>query len=165
MTQAEVRPSSEKTAVDDFAYLSEGAHLLLLRELPTASTEKALRNRGLLGLLALQGLRTAEIERADVGDLQRRGEGRVLLVRGKGRDWLVYLRPNVATALDACLGARDRLPADDQGEALPTAMGNFAGGPRLMSPRPAQGRARLPARHPAQARVCLRPRGAARSAS
>ena len=56
----------------------------------------------LLALLALQGLRTVEITRANVEDLYT-GEPVVLRVRGKTRDRMLPLRADLATRLAAGL--------------------------------------------------------------
>jgi integrase len=88
-------------------------------------------SRALLGLLGLQALRTVEITRANVEDLQRRGESWALLVHGKFHDRLVFLRPDVAAAMRAYLAARGTNPPYELGEALLVADGNFARGHRL----------------------------------
>jgi site-specific recombinase XerD len=90
-----------------------------------------LRDKALLALLSLQVLRTVEIARANVDDLQQRGEHSALLVRGKGRDRLIYLRQDVAAAVQSYLEHRGPVPADDLGLPLITAVGNRAGGRRL----------------------------------
>jgi site-specific recombinase XerD len=128
---AGVRPPREKRALEDFGYLTEVELTLLLRAVPKEQAEKALRDRALLALFGLQGLRTVEIERANADDLQQRGDGMALLVRGKTRDRLAHLRPDVANALAAYLAVRGPVAADARGTPLFTAVGNFAGGQRL----------------------------------
>ncbi len=92
---------------------------------------KHLRDRALLGLLGLQGLRTVEITRANVADLQRHGDSWALLVHGKYHDRLVFLRSDVTKAVRAYLAARGTIARDELGEALIVADGNFARGQRL----------------------------------
>jgi site-specific recombinase XerD len=128
---AGVRPPREKRAAEDFGYLSEVELTLLLRSVPDAYKEKNLRDRAMLALLGLQGLRTIEIERANVDDLQPRGETTALLVHGKGRDRLVYLRPDVLDALNEYLSLRSRVEPDGRGLPLFASVGNFAGGKRI----------------------------------
>jgi site-specific recombinase XerD len=128
---AGVRPPREKRAAEDFGYLSEVELTLLLRSVPEAYKEKNLRDRAMLALLGLQGLRTIEIERANVDDLQQRGETTALLVHGKGRDRLVYLRPDVLDALNDYLSFRSRVEPDGRGLPLFASVGNFAGGKRI----------------------------------
>jgi len=128
---AGVRPPRSKRALEDFGYLSEVELTLLFRAVPRDGSVKALRDLALLALLGLQGLRTVEIERANAGDLHPRGDTVALLVRGKGHDRLVYLRPDVATAIRTYTAARGLARADDQGTPLFVAVGNHAGGHRL----------------------------------
>jgi site-specific recombinase XerD len=90
-----------------------------------------LRDRALLALFGLQGLRTVEIQRANADDLQHRADGWALLVRGKAHDRLVYLRPDVADALNAYLDHRDPPIDNPDGTPLFTAVGNRAHGRRL----------------------------------
>ncbi len=128
---AGIRPPRDKRAVEDFGYLSEVELALLFRAVPRDGALKHRRDRALLGLLSLQALRTVEIMRAGVADLQRRGEDWALLVHGKAHDRLVFLRPDVADALRDYLTERGHVAADEEGEPLLSAVGNFAGGHRL----------------------------------
>src|SRR5207249_60949 len=75
---------------EDFGYLSEVELALLFRAVPHDEKLKHLRDRALLGLLGLQALRTIELMRANVDDLQRRGDDWALLVHGKSHDRLVF---------------------------------------------------------------------------
>jgi len=58
-----------------------------------------LRDKALLALLSLQVLRTVEIWRSNVEDVQRRDDQWALLVRGEGHDRLIYLRSDVGEAV------------------------------------------------------------------
>jgi len=69
------------------------------------------RARALLGLLGLQALRTVEITRANVANLQRHDDSWALLVHGKYHDRLVFLRPDVVEAVRAYLAARGQCQA------------------------------------------------------
>jgi integrase/recombinase XerD len=126
-----------KRAAEDFGYLSEGELALLLHAVRKRVDKRGqpllqdLRDKALLALLSLQGLRTVEITRANVDDLQRRDEQWALLVRGKGHDRLIYLREDVGQAVDAYLDTRDLVLPDALGLPLMTAVGNRAGGKRL----------------------------------
>jgi site-specific recombinase XerD len=134
---AGVRAPREKRAAEDFGYLSEGELALLLRAVPQRVDKlgepriQDLRDKALLALMSLQVLRTVEITRANVDDLQPRDQQWALLVRGKGHDRLIYLRQDVASSLRAYLGARGQIQPDALGLPLLTAVGNRAGGRRL----------------------------------
>jgi site-specific recombinase XerD len=134
---AGVRAPLRKRAAEDFGYLSEGELALLLRAVPRRIDKHGqllvqdLRDKALLALLSLQVLRTVEITRANVGDLQLRDDHWALLVRGKGHDRLIYLREDVAQAVHAFLERRGMVRADALGVPLFTAVGNRAGGKRL----------------------------------
>ena len=59
-------------------------------------------------MMALQALRTIEVHRANVEDLAEKGGNLALLVRGKTRDRIVYLRPDTAVTDQAVRGAARR---------------------------------------------------------
>jgi site-specific recombinase XerD len=126
-----VRAPRDRRAPEDFGYLSEVELALLFRAVPRDEELKHLRDRALLGLLGLQALRTVEITRANVTDLQRHGDSWALLVHGKYHDRVVFLRPDVAEAVRAYMAARGSILPDELGEALIVADGNFARGHRL----------------------------------
>ncbi|MBV9328040.1 MAG: tyrosine-type recombinase/integrase [Chloroflexi bacterium] len=135
---AGVRAPKSKRAAEDFGYLSEAELALLLRAVPRRIDKHGqplvqdLRDKAVLALLSLQVLRTVEIVRANVEDLQRRDEQWAFVVRGKGHDRLIYLRQDVAKALHAYLEARGAaVSVDALGLPLMTAVGNRAGGRRL----------------------------------
>jgi site-specific recombinase XerD len=109
---AGIRPPREKKAAEDFGYLSEVELTLLFRAAPQLDKEGPLRDRAILALFGLQGLRTVEIQRANRDDLQQRADGWALLVRSKFHDRLVYLRADVAEALDRYIDSQTRVVAD-----------------------------------------------------
>jgi integrase/recombinase XerD len=125
-----VHPPRDRRAAEFLPCLAEGELLRLLAAVPRTGTVAALRDRVLLALLALQGLRTVEITRANVEDLYT-GEPVVLRVRGKTRDRLLPLRPDLAAVLQAYLAVRGAVAHDAAGTPLLTAVGNRAGGQRL----------------------------------
>ena len=128
---AGVKPPRDKRPVDDVLWLSEEQLTRLLRGVDTREGVKAFRDRALLGLMGLHGLRTVEVERANVDDMQTRAGASALLVHGKGRDRWVYLRDDVHEALSAYLEARGEVQTDAHGTPLFGAVGNHAGGTRL----------------------------------
>ena len=123
-----IRAPRDRRAPEDFGYLSEVELALLFRAVPHDGTLKHLRDRALLGLLGLQALRTIELMRANVDDLQRRGDDWALLVHGKSHDRLVFLRPDVAEALRGYLAARGRVPEDADGGVVGAQAGSHRGG-------------------------------------
>lgn len=125
-----VHPPRERRAPEFLPCLAEGELLRLLAAVPRTTTVPALRDRAVLALLAVQGLRTVEITRANVEDLYT-GEPVVLRVRGKMRDRLLPLRPDLAAVLQAYLAARGAVARDAAGTPLVTAVGHRAGGHRL----------------------------------
>jgi integrase/recombinase XerC len=75
----------------------------LLAAVP-GDSELAVRDRALLALLVGHGLRTVEIERLNVADVDV--AGRKLLAKGKTRERTVFLRGDVADRLRALLERR-----------------------------------------------------------
>jgi len=128
---AGIRPPREKKAAEDFGYLSEVELTLLFRSAPHLDKEGPSRDRAILALFGLQGLRTVEIQRANRDDLQQRADGRALLVRGKFHDRLVYLRADVAEAVNLYIDSQTRVVADADGTPLFTCVGNRAIGCRI----------------------------------
>jgi site-specific recombinase XerD len=125
-----VHPPRDRRAAELLPYLAEGELVGLLQAVPRTETGPALRDRVLLALLGVQGLRTVEVVRANVEDLYD-GDPVVLRVRGKTRDRLLPLRPDLAAVLQAYLAARGAVRRDAAGTPLLTAVGNRAGGRRL----------------------------------
>ena len=74
-------------------------------------------------MMALQGLRTIEVHRANVADLTEKGENLVLLVRGETRDRIAYLRPDSGKRLKEYLALRGKLERDETGAPLFSAVG------------------------------------------
>lgn len=66
-------------------------------------------------LMTPQELRTVEIERANVADLEHRGDAWTLRAQGKNRNRAVYLRADVAEALHAYQGpGKSRWPTSKE---------------------------------------------------
>lgn len=77
---------------------------------------QGLRNRAILSLLVSCGLRCAEVEFADVGDIRFERGKKFLFVQGKGRsssDEKVLLPVQVAAAISEYLRARGKVRAND----------------------------------------------------
>lgn len=126
-----VKPPKNKRAEDDFHYLNEVDYTLLLRAVPKDKSEKNLRDKAILAMMGLQGLRTVEVERANVEDMKMNRDVISLLVRRKKHYRTIYLRPDVADILCQYLDARKQAQTDEQGVPLFVACGNRAGGQRI----------------------------------
>lgn len=129
----EVKPPREKTdAYERITYLDEIELKHFLAAIPKDGSIKSLRDRALLSIMALQGPRTVELHRANMGNLVRCGEHWGLRVEGKRSIRTVPLRPDIASVLRQYLEARETA-----GESLTdtsplfVAVGNRAGGQRL----------------------------------
>ena len=79
---------------------------------------RRLRNLLMISLAGLHGLRTIEVQRANVEDLTEKGENIVLLVRGKTRDRIVYLRPDTGSRIKGYVALRGEVAADADGTPL-----------------------------------------------
>lgn len=86
---------------------SKQSHKVL--ETVDTTTLKGLRDYAIVALMLTTGMRTIEVERADVTDLRTLGDSTVLYLQGKGRDEkteYVKVAPQVEDALRAYLNAR-----------------------------------------------------------
>jgi integrase/recombinase XerC/integrase/recombinase XerD len=114
-----VRAPKERRAVkEQIKYLSAGEAELLFRAVPKNSKLKSLRDKAMIGLMALEGLRRVEIVRACVSDIVNDLEGLRLLIHGKGKERFIYPREDTAWALQEYLTARGAVERDDHGEPL-----------------------------------------------
>ena len=112
---------------DNIHYLTLGQMELLLQK--ASPLENAGRDRAMICLMMLQGLRTVEVHRACVEHLNPlTGTLRVL---GKSHGGIVYLRRDVQELLEQYLTQREPAIADEAGTPLFTAVGNRAGGQRI----------------------------------
>lgn len=116
---ANVRAPKERRAVkEQIKYLSAGEAELLFRAVSKNSEIKSLRDKAMIGLMALEGLRRVEIVRACVADIEPGGDGLRLLVHGKGKERFIYPRDDTAQVITDYLAARGPLERDEQGEPL-----------------------------------------------
>jgi site-specific recombinase XerD len=134
---AGVRSPRVRQATEDFKYLCDEELARLLDAIPdpeqARGPEKVRRLRNLLmvSMMALQALRTIEVHRSNVEDLLEKGEQLTLLVRGKTRDRIAYLRPDMGRRLKEYLALRGKIERDGAGTPLFSAVGNARGGRRL----------------------------------
>jgi len=116
---ANVRAPRERRAVkEQIKYLSAGEAELLFRAVPKNPEIKSLRDKAMIGLMALEGLRRVEIVRACVSDIGSDLEGLRLLVHGKGKERFIYPREDTARVLQEYLAVRGAVERDGQGEPL-----------------------------------------------
>jgi len=113
-----------RRATEDFKYLSDSELTRFLAVLPdpekAAGSEKAheLRDILMIDMMALHGLRTIEVQRANVEDLIDKGANFALVVRGKTRDRLVYLRPDTRARMQEYVALGDDTARDRDGTPL-----------------------------------------------
>lgn len=89
-------------------YLTTNQSKNLLQSIDTA-TLKGKRDYAMILLMLTAGLRTIEVSRADIKDMQPKGDNMVLYVQGKGRDEksdYVKIAPQVEKAIREYLQAR-----------------------------------------------------------
>lgn len=116
---ANVRAPRERRALkEQIKYLSAGEAELLFRAVPSNRRLKPCRDRAMIGLMALEGLRRVEIVRSRAADIEQHGEGIRLLIHGKGKDRYIYPREDSAQALMDYLAIRGPVEPDDNGEPL-----------------------------------------------
>ena len=134
---AGVRSPRVRQAAEDFKYLCDEELATFLSVIPNPDEAKGqdqvrrLRSVLMISMMALQALRTIEVHRANVEDLNDKGENLVLLVRGKTRDRINYLRPDTAKRMKEYLCLRGKIEPDKAGTPLFTAVGHERGGMRL----------------------------------
>lgn len=128
-----IKPPRQKVdPAERLTYLEEEELRHLLASLPHDHSLKSLRDRCLIGIMALQGPRTVELHRANFSDLVRKGNHWGLRVEGKGQIRTIPLRPDLADLLWQYLQMREA-----QGEVLTAesplflTVGNRFGGNRL----------------------------------
>ena len=130
---AGVKSPRVRQATEDFKYLCDEQLAKLIAGIPDPDQVtgrhqvQRLRNLLMVSMMALQGLRTIEVHRANVEDLTQKGEHLVLLVRGKRRDRIAYLRPDVAKRLKQYLALRGQIAADGAGTPLFPSVGRGPG--------------------------------------
>lgn len=111
-------PRERRARKEQIKYLSAGEAELLFRAVPQDPRVKLLRDRAMIGLMALEGLRRVEIVRSCVADIEETGEDMRVLIHGKGKDRYIYPREDTAQALQDYLTMRGPVEPDAKGEPL-----------------------------------------------
>ncbi len=134
---AGVKSPRVRQATEDFKYLCDEELAKLFAVIPdpdqAQGPEKVRRLRNLLmvSMMALQALRTIEVHRSNVEDVLEKGEHLTLLVRGKTRDRIIYLRPDTAKRMKEYVAVRGQVSRDKDGTPLFTTVGYLSGDARL----------------------------------
>ncbi|ERN40849.1 site-specific recombinase XerD [Rubidibacter lacunae KORDI 51-2] len=125
-------PREKRDPAERITYLERDELVELLAAIPDDNSLKALRDRALIAIMALEGPRTVEMHRANLADWQRQGRRCGIRVEGKRSIRIVPLTDDIAALLQHYLTSReaqgDRLVASSP---LFAAVGNRAGGKRL----------------------------------
>jgi integrase/recombinase XerD len=102
-----IKPPAE--SIDPAAritYLEQTEATTLLQSIDRHPTVKNLRDRLLLGMMTLEGTRTIEMHRVNIGDILRQGKRIGITVSSKRRTRVVPLLPQLAELLDRYLDVR-----------------------------------------------------------
>jgi integrase/recombinase XerC/integrase/recombinase XerD len=128
----DIRPPRVREAEDEnLLYFETEDATSLFQSIPSDGRLKSLRDRAMIGLMTIGGLRRVEICRANVSDMRYKHVKEEptcvprrrlrMLVHGKGRDRHKYIRDDVASSIERYLMARKaKAPSivDDAGEPL-----------------------------------------------
>ena len=134
---AGVKAPRVRQATEDFKYLCDEELAKLFAAIPAPEQARGpekvrrLRNLLMVSMMALQALRTVEVHRANLEDLLEKGEHLTLLVRGKTRDRIIYLRPDTAKRMREYVALRVHAAPDKLGTPLFTSVGYHGGEVRL----------------------------------
>jgi integrase/recombinase XerD len=102
-----IKPPTE--SIDPAAritYLEQEEATVLLQSIDTRLPLKTLRDKLLLGVMTLEGTRSVEMHRLNIGDVLRQGENVGLKVSSKRHTRMVPLTPQLAQALEGYLTMR-----------------------------------------------------------
>lgn len=125
-------PKERRDPAERITYLEKTEVQQLINTVPEQDSIKNGRDKTLIAIMAIEGPRTVELHRANVGDVIRQGRNCGIRVEGKRNIRIVPLTPELAQLLDRYLDARAQA-----GEALTAksplfiAVGNRAGGKRI----------------------------------
>lgn len=98
-------PRDPNAALINIPYLSAGKLEYLFRAIPN-ETEKELRDKVIIAFMAIEGLRTVEIHRMNEEDINV--DQQTILIHGKGKNAMIYPRPDTFALLMRYLESKDR---------------------------------------------------------
>lgn len=99
-------PRDPDAGLINIPYLSAGKLEYLFRAIPN-ETEKELRDKVIIAFMAIEGLRTVEIHRMNEEDINV--DQQTILIHGKGKNAMIYPRPDTFGLLLRYLDSKDRL--------------------------------------------------------
>ncbi len=102
----EVKPPVHRSAPASSIQYLELEQLKSLLALTEGSSLKLRRDRVMIGLMALHGLRTIEVTKLNFGDLSQQGERKLIVVESKRSERIVQLRDDFSNWLLDYLAAR-----------------------------------------------------------
>ena len=124
-------PREKRDAAEKVTYLEKSEVEKLLAAIKSDGSVKALRDKALLAIMALEGPRSVEMHRANIADLVQQGNNLGIRVEGKGSIRIVPLTPGIAIALMNYLEARKAIEVLAPSSPLFVAVGYRAGGRRI----------------------------------
>ncbi|MEL7038817.1 MAG: tyrosine-type recombinase/integrase [Cyanobacteria bacterium J06592_8] len=125
-------PKEKRDPAEKVTYLEADEVEQLLTGIVDDGTLKAARDRVLLAILTLEGPRTVELHRANIGDIVRQGKNWGIRVEGKRNIRIVPLTPEIAEILNVYLERREEVEGPlNPSSPLFIAVGNRAGGKRI----------------------------------
>ncbi len=96
-----IRPPKNRAAADDILkHLETEEANRLFQAIPKDGRPKSIRDRAMLALMTIGGLRRSEVQLVSKSDIKRTGSKLRLLIHGKGKDRYKHLRPDVIRTLD-----------------------------------------------------------------
>jgi site-specific recombinase XerD len=114
-----IKAPRDRSAYEKTKHLSAGEAELLFRAIP-GNELRSLRDRAMLVMMTIEGLRRVEVVRMNVGDMKHLDDPAEckILVRGKGKDSYIFPREETASMLAEYLAARGGMLRDADGEPL-----------------------------------------------
>lgn len=124
---ADVKAPPDRSAKDVVKNFSRDQVMGLSSSMPGGDSLKAKRDRAMIALMLVEGIRRVSVMRANAGDLHST-DGRVrMLVRGKGKDYYVNLSQQTIEIVNFYLLARGRIVSDTSGEPLFAVVNKWGG--------------------------------------
>lgn len=115
---AGVRAPKDRSAAGEIvAHLTDDEANLLFKTIPNNGRLKTLRDRTMIALMTIEGLRRVEIHRANDEDIAYDGDRMRMLIHGKGRDRYQHPRQSdVAKIIEKYIELRGPVEADADGK-------------------------------------------------